>query len=62
MTISTDGQFTEHIKELNSRCDSINQEICTIGAKTQVGKDEVRVKSKLFETCFMPALLYEMET
>ena len=24
MTISTDGQLTEHIKELNSRCDIIN--------------------------------------
>ena len=23
MTISTDGQLTEHIKELNSRCDII---------------------------------------
>ena len=62
MKISTDGQLTKHIKELNSRCDIINQEICTIGAKTQVRKDEVRVKSKLFETFLMPALLYEMET
>ena len=28
MTISTDGQLTEHIKELNARCDIINREIC----------------------------------
>ena len=61
VTISTDGQLTEHIKELNSRCDTINQEISAIGAKTQVGKEEVRVKLKLFETCLMPALLYGME-
>ena len=61
MTISTDGQLTEHIKELNSRCDIINREISAIGAKTQVGKEEVRVKLKLFETCLMPALLYWME-
>ena len=61
MTISTDGQLTEHIKELNSRCDIINREISAIGAKTQVGKEEVRVKLKLFETCLMPALLCEME-
>ena len=61
MTISTDGQLTEHIKELNSRCDIINREISAIGAKTQVGKEEVRVKLKLFETCLMPALLYGME-
>ena len=31
-------------------------------SKTQVGKEEVRVKLKLFETCLMAALLYEMET
>ena len=45
MTISTDGQLIEHIKEVNNRCDSINQEISAIGAKTQVGKEEVRVKT-----------------
>ena len=39
----------------------MNREICAIGAKTQVGKEEVRVKLKLFETCLMPALLYGME-
>ena len=32
-----------------------------IGAKTQVEKEEARVKIKLLETCFMPALLYGME-
>ena len=61
ITISTDGQLTEHIKELNTRCDIINREICAIGVKTQVGKEEVRVKLKLFETCLIPALLYGME-
>ena len=45
MTISTGGQLIEHIKEVNSRFDSINQEISAIGAKTQVGKEEVRVKT-----------------
>ena len=61
ITISTDGQLTEDIKELNTRCGIINREICAIGAKTQVGKEEVRVKLKLFETCLMPALLHGME-
>ena len=61
IAISTDGQLIEHIKELNTRCDIINIEICAIGAKTQVGKEEVRVKLKLFETCLMPALLCGME-
>ena len=45
VTISTEGQLREHIKELNSRCDTINQEISAIGAKTLVGKEEVRVKT-----------------
>ena len=58
MTISTDGQLTEHIKELNNRCDIINREKYAIGAK--VGKEEVSVKLKLFETCLMTALLYAM--
>ena len=62
MTIATDGQLTDHIKELNSRCDIINREMSAIGAKTQVGKEEeIRVKLKLFETCLILALLYGME-
>ena len=61
MTISTDGQLIEHIKQLNTRCDIINREICAPGPKTQVRKEEVRVKLKLFETCLMPAVLYGME-
>ena len=44
ITISTDGQLIEYIKELNTRCDIINREICTIGAKIYVGKEEVRVQ------------------
>ena len=30
-------------------------------AKTQVGKEEARVKLKIFETCLMQAFLYRME-
>ena len=41
MTISTGRQLTEHIKQLNTRCDIISREICAIGAKTQVGKEVV---------------------
>ena len=61
MTISANGQLTEHVKELKSRNDFINIEICATGAKTQVGKEKVRLKLKLFETCLIPALLHEME-
>ena len=41
---------------------TISREICAIGARTQVGKEEVKVKLKLFEACLMPALFYGMET
>ena len=61
MTISTDGQLTEHIKELNTRCDIINSEICAFRAKTEVRKEKIRVKLKQFGTCLMPTLLYGME-
>ena len=54
MTISTDGQLTEHIKELYTRFGIINREVCAIGAKTQVGREEVRAKLKVFETCLIP--------
>ena len=51
----------EDIKELNSRCDIISREIYAIGGKTQVRKEEVRVKLKLLETYLMPAVVYGME-
>ena len=46
ITISTDGQLTEDIKELSIRCDIIKKRNMCKGAKTQVGKEEVRVKLK----------------
>ena len=36
--------------ELNRKCEVIHREINAIGAKHQVGKKEVRVKLKLYET------------
>ena len=36
-------------------------EIGAIAAKNQVGKEEMRVKLKLFDTCLMTALIYGME-
>ena len=33
MTMSTYGQLAKHIKELTTKCDIINREICAIGAK-----------------------------
>ena len=42
------------------KCDAISGEADAIGAKNQVGKEEIRVKLKLFDTCLMTALAYGM--
>ena len=39
----------------------MSRETDAIGAKNQVGKEEIRVKLKLFDTCLMTALTYGME-
>ena len=51
------GKLKDHILELNRKCEVINREINAIGAKHQVGKEGIRVKLKLYETCLMQALL-----
>ena len=57
MVINKSRNLKDHILELNRKCEVINREIRTIGAKHQVGKEEIRDKLKLYETCLMPALL-----
>ena len=61
MVINKSGNLKDHILELNRKCVVINREINAIGAKHQVGKEEIRVKLKLYETCLMQALLYGLE-
>ena len=61
MVINKLGNLKDHILELNRKCEVVNREINAIGAKEQVGKEEIRVKLKLYETCLMPALLYWLE-
>ena len=61
ITISPDGKLTERVKELNARCDIIYREICAIGEKSQVGRVEVSVKLKIFQTYLMPVFLYGKE-
>ena len=55
MVINKSGNLKDHILELNRKCEVINREISAIGAKHQVGKEEIRVKLKIYETCLMPA-------
>ena len=54
------GNLKDHILELDGKCEVINREISAVGAKHQVGKEEIRVKLKLY-VCLMPALLYGLE-
>ena len=61
MIINKSGNLKDRILELNKKCEVINREISAIWAKHQVGKEEIRVKIKLYETCLMPALLYGLE-
>ena len=51
----------KYILELNGKCEAINREISPVGWKHKVGKEEIRVKRKLYETYLMTALLYELE-
>ena len=43
------------------KCDTISREIDATGEKNQIGKEEIRVKLKLFDTCLMTVLKYGME-
>ena len=61
MVINKLGSLKDHVLELNRKYERINREINAIGAKHQVGKEEIRVKLKLYETCLMPALLYGLD-
>ena len=61
MVINKLENLKDHILELNRKCEVINREINAIGAKHQVGEEEIRVKLKLYETCLMLALLYALE-
>ena len=61
ITINEEGNLEEHKKVISRKCETISREIDAIGAKNQVGKEEVRVKLKLFDTCLMTALTNGME-
>ena len=61
ITINEEGNLKGHTGELKQKCEAINREIEIIGSRNQVGKEEIRVQSELFEACFMPALIYGIE-
>ena len=55
------GHLKGHIEELKQKSEAICREIKIFGSNNQVGKEEVRVELKLFQTCFMPVLIYGIE-
>ena len=61
LVINKLGNLKDHILGLNRKYEAINREINATGAKHQVGKEEIIVKFKLYETCLMPSLLYGLE-
>ena len=60
-TIKEERKLEEYVKVIARKCETISREIDGIEAKNQVGKEQIRVKLKLFNTCLMTALTYGME-
>ena len=61
ITANEEGNLKGHIEELKQKCEAISREIEIIGSRNQVGKEKIRVQSKLFEAWFMPALIYDIK-
>ena len=61
ITINKERNIEEQNKKIKKKCEVISREIDVIGTKNQVGKEEIKVKLKLFETCLMTALTNGME-
>ena len=61
IVINKSRDLKDHILELNGKCEVINRQISAIGAKHQVGKEEIKFELKLYETCLIPALLHGLE-
>ena len=61
ITINEEGKLEEYIKVIARKCETISREIDAIVAKNQVGKEEIRVNLKLFDTYLMTALTYGMD-
>ena len=59
--LNKEGNLKEHLKATESKVSRIIKEINGISSKQNVGKEEIRVKIKLFETCIIPAILYGFE-
>ena len=61
ITINEKGDLKVHIVESKQKCEIIIRKIEIIGSRNQFGKEKLRVQLKLFESCFMPALVHGIE-
>ena len=61
ITINEKGNLEQHIEVIEKKCETISREKDAIGTKNQVGKEETRIKLKLFDTCLMTPLTYGIE-
>ena len=61
MVINSKGNLKDHIQQVETKANNISKEIKAIGSKSQVGSEEMNVKTKLFETCLMPAIIHGLE-
>ena len=59
--LNKESNLKEHIKETGNKASRIIREMNGISSKQNVGQEEIRLKIKLFETCFVPAMLYGFE-
>ena len=62
MVVNIWGNLENHKLEINRKYELINWQISEIGTKHSVGKEEIKVKLKLYETYITPALLNGLET
>ena len=61
MVINSEGNLKDHIRLVETKTNNISKEIKAIGSKSQAGSEEMKMKIKLFETCFMPAIIHGLE-
>ena len=60
MVKNTKGNLKDHIQKMWQKSNKILLVINAIGAKNQVGTEEIGMTLNLFELCVMPAILHEL--
>ena len=61
ITINEKEDLKVHIVESKQKCEIIIRKIEIIGSRNQFEKEKLRVQLKLFESCFMAALVHGIE-